>query len=52
MKIFLSYTSDTTGEKFELRDSLDFRPRVDDASTINSGLDDRSFDGTGECFYG
>src|SRR5210317_1910428 len=42
-----SYTSDTTGEKFELRDSLDFRPRVDDASTINSGSSDRSFDGTG-----
>jgi hypothetical protein len=42
-----NYTSDTTGEKFELRDVLDFRPRVDDASTINSGSDDRSFDGTG-----
>jgi hypothetical protein len=42
-----SYTSDTTGNKVELRDSLDFRPRVDDASTINSGTSDRSFDGTG-----
>ena len=42
-----SYTSDTSGEKFELRDVLDFRPRVDDASTINSGGQDRSFDGTG-----
>jgi hypothetical protein len=42
-----SYTSDTTGTKFELRDTLDFRPRVDDASTINSGTNDRSFDGTG-----
>ena len=42
-----SYTSDTTGDTFELRDVLDFRPRVDDASTINSGNDDRSFDGTG-----
>ena len=42
-----SYTSDTTGDKVELRDSLDFRPRVDDASTINSGTSDRSFDGTG-----
>jgi hypothetical protein len=42
-----SYTSDTTGERFELRDCLDFRPRVDDASTINSGSSDRSFDGTG-----
>ena len=28
-----SYTSDTLGTTFELRDSLDFRPRVDDAST-------------------
>src|SRR6056300_1450776 len=42
-----AYTSDTTGERFELRDCLDFRPRVDDASTINSGSSDRSFDGTG-----
>ena len=42
-----SYTSATTGQLFELRDSLDFRPRVDDASTINSGNQDRSFDGTG-----
>jgi len=42
-----SYTSDTTGEKFELRDVLDFRPRVDNASTVNSGTQDRSFDGTG-----
>ena len=42
-----SYTSDVTGEKFELRDCLDFRPRVDNASTIDSGAQDRSFDGTG-----
>ena len=42
-----SYTSDTTGDKFELRDVLDFRPRVDDASTVNSGTNDRSYDGTG-----
>ena len=28
-------------------DCLDFRPRVDNASTINSGSVDRSFDGTG-----
>jgi hypothetical protein len=42
-----SYTSDVTGEKFELRDSLDFRPRVDDASTIDAGAVDRSYDGTG-----
>ena len=41
------YTSDVTGEAFPLRDCLDFRPRVDDASTINSGDVDRSFDGTG-----
>ena len=42
-----AYTSDVTGEVFALRDCLDFRPRVDDASTINSGDVDRSFDGTG-----
>ena len=41
------YTSDTTGKTYELRDVLDFRPRVDDASTINSGTQDRSYDGTG-----
>jgi hypothetical protein len=41
------YTSDTTGKTYELRDVLDFRPRVDDASTINSGGQDRSYDGTG-----
>mgnify|MGYP001566988601 FL=1 len=41
------YKSDTTGQSFQLRDCLDFRPRVDDASTINSGGQDRSFDGTG-----
>ena len=41
------YTSDTTGEEFQLRDCLDFRPRVDDASTIESGGPDREFDGTG-----
>ena len=43
-----AYTSDVTGEKFELRDCLDFRPRVDNASTIDVGTgQDRSFDGTG-----
>ena len=42
-----NYISDVTGEEFDLRDSLDFRPRVDNASTINSGAVDRSFDGTG-----
>ena len=41
------YTSDTTGRSYQLRDSLDFRPRVDDATTIDSGGQDRSFDGTG-----
>ena len=41
------YTSDVTGEQFPLRDCLDFRPRVDDATTIDSGDVDRSFDGTG-----
>jgi len=40
-----SYSSDTSGVRFELRDVLDFRPRVDDASTIDSGSNDRSFDG-------
>jgi hypothetical protein len=42
-----AYTSDVTGQDFSLRDCLDFRPRVDDASTINSGGVNRSFDGTG-----
>ena len=42
-----SYTSTTTGEVFELRDVVDFRPRVDDASTIGAGGQNRSFDGTG-----
>ena len=42
-----SYTSDVDGTKYELRDVLDFRPRVDDASTIDSGSVDRSFDGDG-----
>ena len=43
----MPYTSDTTDEIFQLRDCLDFRPRVDDASTINSGNADRSYDGSG-----
>ena len=42
-----SYTSTTTGEVFELRDVVDFRPRVDDASTIGAGGQNRSYDGTG-----
>ena len=42
-----SYVSDVSGESFQLRDVLDFRPRVDNASTIDSGDIDRSFDGTG-----
>ena len=40
------YTSATTGEVYELRDTLDFRPRVADASTINSGNQDRTFGST------
>ena len=42
-----TYNSDVTGEEFPLRDVLDFRPRVDNASTINSGDKDRQFSGTG-----
>nr|BAR27359.1 VrlC protein [uncultured Mediterranean phage uvMED] len=42
----LSYTSDTTGQTLELRDCLDFRPRVADNSTINAGEFDRDFDTT------
>jgi hypothetical protein len=41
------YTSSTSGVRYELRDALDFRPRVDDASTIDAGVQDRSFDGSG-----
>jgi len=41
------YTSDVTGQDFPLRDCLDFRPRVDDASTIDSGTVDREYNGTG-----
>ena len=37
------YTSQASGEIFELRDCLDFRPRVMDASTINSGNVDRKY---------
>ena len=47
----LSYTLDTLGTTFELRDSLDFRLRVDDVSTllgVTSGLDfEKSYNGTG-----
>ena len=42
-----SYTSTTTGEVLELRDVIDFRPRVDDASTIGAGVQNRSYDGAG-----
>ncbi|NDB60461.1 DUF4815 domain-containing protein, partial [bacterium] len=42
-----SYTSDTTGTFYDLRDCLDFRPRVDDASTIVSSTQDRQYSGTG-----
>jgi len=42
-----TYTSDTTGIDFDLRDCLDFRPRVDDASTVLSATQDRQYSGTG-----
>jgi len=42
-----SYTSDTSGERFSLRDCLDFRPRVDDASTIIGSQNMRQYSGTG-----
>jgi len=42
-----SYTSDTTGTVYDLRDCLDFRPRVDDASTVLSATQDRQYSGTG-----
>jgi hypothetical protein len=41
-----SYTSDTTGKTYSLRDCLDFRPRVADASTISSEKSDRFFQTT------
>src|SRR6056300_759122 len=49
-----TYVSDTTGKEYDLRDCIDLRPRVDDASTIpgsTSGSDyERSFDGSGASF--
>ena len=42
-----NYTSDTSGEEFDLRDCLDFRPRVDDASTVTSATQDRQYSGSG-----
>ena len=42
-----AYTSDVSGATFNLRDVLDFRPRVDNTATIGSGDVDRAFDGTG-----
>jgi hypothetical protein len=42
-----TYNSDTSGEEFDLRDCLDFRPRVDDASTIISATQDRQYSGSG-----
>jgi hypothetical protein len=42
-----TYTSDTSGEEFDLRDCLDFRPRVDDASTVTSAIQDRQYSGSG-----
>ena len=41
------YVSDTTGVLYKLRDCLDFRPRVDDASTITSSTQNRQYSGTG-----
>ena len=41
-----TYTSDTTGKTYQLRDCLDFRPSVANDSTINSGSQDRDFDET------
>ena len=42
-----TYASDTSGEEFDLRDCLDFRPRVDDASTVTSATINRQYSGTG-----
>jgi len=42
-----SYNSDTTGVKYDLRDCLDFRPRVDDASTVTSSIQNRQYSGSG-----
>ena len=42
-----AYTSSNTGVRYELRDSLDFRPRVDDEARINRGYQDRDYNGTG-----
>ncbi len=41
------YVGNSDNITYHLRDCLDFRPRVDDASTIEVGGVDRSFDGTG-----
>jgi hypothetical protein len=41
-----TYTSDTTGIVYSLRDCLDFRPRVADASVINGTFQDRTFQST------
>ena len=42
-----TYTSDTTGQIYNLRDCLDFRPRVNDSSTIVSGDVDRRYNSIG-----
>jgi len=42
-----TYKSDTSGGEFDLRDCLDFRPRVDDASTVISSIQDRQYTGSG-----
>ena len=38
-----SYISDTTGKTYNLRDCLDFRPRVADASTITGSTSNRFY---------
>jgi hypothetical protein len=42
-----TYKSDTTGLEYKLRDCLDFRPRVNDSSTITSSGQDRRYNSTG-----
>jgi hypothetical protein len=42
-----SYASDTTGYIYDLRDCIDFRPRVADNSTINGSTIDRNYTSTG-----
>jgi hypothetical protein len=42
-----SYTSDTSGLTYQLRDCLDFRPRVDDASVVVGSGQLRQYSGLG-----